>query len=87
VREWWRLSPDEAVDLGSPNGVVAVDGEREIELTGRTPVSVRLRRDGPRCIDVGAVLAESAREGVLREDISNLSASGDQMITSLGGIR
>jgi predicted polyphosphate/ATP-dependent NAD kinase len=88
VREWWRLSPDEAVDLGSPNGVLAVDGEREIELTGTAPVSVRLRAGGgPRCIDVGAVLAESAREGVLREDMSNLSANGDRMVTSLGGNR
>jgi predicted polyphosphate/ATP-dependent NAD kinase len=47
-------------------GVIAVDGEREMEFEpGERPV-VRLRADGPRCVDVPAVLAASARLGLLR---------------------
>lgn len=66
VREWGRLRPGEVADLGTPGGVLAVDGEREIELTGTAPVSVTLRSDGPRCIDVRGVLAEAAAAGALR---------------------
>jgi predicted polyphosphate/ATP-dependent NAD kinase len=47
-------------------GVIAVDGERELTFgPGERPV-VRLRADGPRCVDVPAVLAASARLGLLR---------------------
>jgi predicted polyphosphate/ATP-dependent NAD kinase len=46
-------------------GVIAVDGERELTFgAGERPV-VRLRADGPRCVDVPAVLAASARLGLL----------------------
>jgi len=46
-------------------GVIAVDGERELTFEpGMRPV-VRLRADGPRCVDVPAVLAASARLGLL----------------------
>ncbi|HEY6311823.1 MAG TPA: NAD(+)/NADH kinase [Streptosporangiaceae bacterium] len=52
------------VDAGA--GVIAVDGERELTFgAGEVPV-VRLRADGPRCVDVPAVLAASARLGLLR---------------------
>jgi hypothetical protein len=46
---------------------VALDGEREIEYD-REPPTVRLRADGPRCIDVGAALAAAARDGLLRTE-------------------
>jgi len=43
-----------------------VDGERELTFeAGELPV-IRLRTDGPRCVDVPAVLAASARLGLLR---------------------
>jgi predicted polyphosphate/ATP-dependent NAD kinase len=46
-------------------GVIAVDGERELTFeTGELP-SVTLRADGPRCVDVPAVMAASARLGLL----------------------
>jgi predicted polyphosphate/ATP-dependent NAD kinase len=46
-------------------GVIAVDGERELTFGPGEPPSVRLRADGPRCVDVPAVLAASARDGLL----------------------
>ena len=47
-------------------GVIAVDGERELTFGPGERPSVRLRTDGPRCVDVPAVLAASARLGLLR---------------------
>jgi predicted polyphosphate/ATP-dependent NAD kinase len=65
------VSEIERMDAGSDHrvaaraGVIAVDGERELTFEpGEQPV-VRLRADGPRCVDVPAVLAASARLGLL----------------------
>jgi predicted polyphosphate/ATP-dependent NAD kinase len=46
-------------------GVIAVDGERELAFGRGEEPTVRLRPDGPRCVDVPAVLAASARLGLL----------------------
>jgi hypothetical protein len=46
-------------------GVIAVDGERELTFRPGEEPAVRLRPDGPRCVDVPAVLAASARLGLL----------------------
>jgi len=43
-----------------------VDGERELTFEPGERPTVRLRADGPRCLDVPAVLAASARLGLLR---------------------
>jgi len=56
-------------------GVIAVDGERELTFgPGGRPV-VRLRADGPRCVDVPAVLAAGARLGLLVRDRSSKEVS------------
>jgi predicted polyphosphate/ATP-dependent NAD kinase len=47
-------------------GVIAVDGERELTFEPGERPTVRLRADGPWCVDVPAVLAMSARLGLLR---------------------
>jgi len=60
------LRVGERVDVTTGTGVISVDGEREIELHGRTPASVRLRGDGPRCVDVTAVMDVAARSGLFR---------------------
>jgi len=46
-------------------GVIAVDGERELTFGPGEAPAVRLRPDGPRCVDVPAVLTASARLGLL----------------------
>ncbi len=46
-------------------GTVAVDGEREIEFGPSTPVTVTLAPDGPRVLDVRAVLADAAQRRLL----------------------
>jgi predicted polyphosphate/ATP-dependent NAD kinase len=62
--EWMR--PGSGLPVEAEAGVIAVDGERELTFeAGERPV-VTLRTDGPRCVDVPAVLATSARLGLLR---------------------
>jgi predicted polyphosphate/ATP-dependent NAD kinase len=67
VRSWRSLEVGQRVESKTRRGVIALDGEREIEFQEMTPV-VCLRDSGPRCVDVRAVLAEAARTGVLRRE-------------------
>jgi predicted polyphosphate/ATP-dependent NAD kinase len=65
VGEIERMDPGSDHRVAARAGVIAVDGERELTFEpGEQPV-VRLRADGPRCVDVPAVLAASARFGLL----------------------
>lgn len=62
VRRWRLLRPGEEVEVEADQGVLALDGEREIELRGRE-YGVRLLDDGPWVVDVETVLRSgSARE-------------------------
>jgi hypothetical protein len=42
-------------------GTIALDGEREVAFGPHDAVTIALAQDGPRLIDVPAVLAASAR--------------------------
>ncbi len=64
VRSWTRLLPDDPVETTTRHGVIALDGERELEINGDV-AAVRLIADGPRCVDVAGVLADAARRGLL----------------------
>jgi predicted polyphosphate/ATP-dependent NAD kinase len=66
VREIERMRPGTAYQVDGPAGVLAVDGERELTFEPGEQPTVRLRADGPWCVDVPAVLAASARLGLLR---------------------
>ncbi|MDI3340277.1 MAG: NAD(+)/NADH kinase [Sphaerobacter sp.] len=66
VAEWRRIAPGQAVPLTPALGCLALDGEREIELTPADRATVWLRSDGPRTIDVDAVMAHAAAHGLLR---------------------
>jgi predicted polyphosphate/ATP-dependent NAD kinase len=74
VRDWRPFPSGTTHRIDAGRGVIAVDGEREIEF--RTPAGaapgerpyVRLRPDGPRCVDVPAVLAAAAARGLLTEN-------------------
>ncbi len=55
---------DEVEVRGAPV-VVALDGEREVEVMGGDRVSVRLARGGPRVVDVDRTMAAAAARGVL----------------------
>ncbi len=61
-----RMRPGSVHPIDARAGVIAVDGERELTFEPGEQPTVRLRTDGPRCVDVPAVLAASARLGLLR---------------------
>ncbi len=66
VGEIERIDPGSEHGVDTRAGVIAVDGERELTFEPGEHPTVRLRADGPRCVDVPAVLAASARLGLLR---------------------
>ena len=66
VREIELMRPGSVHEVDARAGVIAVDGERELTFEPGERPTVRLRGDGPRCLDVPAVLAASARLGLLR---------------------
>lgn len=66
VRDIEHMPPGVAYRVHATAGVIAVDGERELTFEPGEQPEVRLRADGPRCVDVPAVLAASARLGLLR---------------------
>jgi predicted polyphosphate/ATP-dependent NAD kinase len=65
VSEIEPMRPGSVHLVDATAGVIAVDGERELTFGPREEPTVRLRPDGPRCVDVPAVLAASARLGLL----------------------
>jgi predicted polyphosphate/ATP-dependent NAD kinase len=60
-----RLQPGESVRLEPKVGSLALDGEREIEVGPRTEIEVRLDQNGPLTVNVGEVMREAARRGLL----------------------
>jgi predicted polyphosphate/ATP-dependent NAD kinase len=59
-----RPGPEYPVDAQA--GVLAVDGERELTFEPGDQPTVRLRADGPWCVNVTSVMEASARLGLLR---------------------
>jgi predicted polyphosphate/ATP-dependent NAD kinase len=66
VRDIEPMRPGRVHAIDARAGVIAVDGEREITFEPGERPTVALRADGPRCLDVPAVLAASARLGLLK---------------------
>ena len=58
-----RIYPDKAIELDTTTGTIALDGEREISFGPSDQPRIRLTREGPLTIDVGAVMAGAARRG------------------------
>lgn len=65
VAETKRLEPGEVVCTAPTSGSLALDGEREIELSADDRVEVRLDADGPLTIGVEEVMQEAAQSGLL----------------------
>ena len=75
VREIAPMQPGSVHPVDARVGVIAVDGERELTFGPGERPAVRLRADGPRCVDVPAVLASSARLGLLRRTAADLGSA------------
>jgi hypothetical protein len=65
VASWEHLHRGRPHMMGTGGGVVALDGEREIELDASERVQVRFCTDGPVRIDPSATLAEAAQRRLL----------------------
>lgn len=65
VASWQVLQPGAGVTIDQ-GGVIAVDGEREIELRPGESATITLLHRGPLAIDVPEVMAAAARTGLLR---------------------
>jgi len=63
-----QMLPGRALPLPRGAGTVALDGERELELDAGTRLSVELSTEGPRTVDVEAVLDHAARQGLMFGD-------------------
>jgi predicted polyphosphate/ATP-dependent NAD kinase len=66
VREPRKLQVDDVVQFRPGTGTVALDGEREIEISMTSVVEVRLCADGPFVVDVPAALEGAAHAGHFR---------------------
>ncbi len=70
VAEATTLDPCEPLRLRSSSGVLALDGEREVVLSGEEPPLVTLSPDGPLVIDVPAVLRLAAARGWFYDSVT-----------------
>ena len=65
VTEYRRMAINDVVRFPSGTGTVALDGEREIELSPKSMVEVQLCADGPYVVNVPAALEGAATGGYL----------------------
>jgi hypothetical protein len=65
IKEYQRLAMNDVVRFQPGAGTVALDGEREIELSPTSVVEVQLCADGPFVVDVPAALEGAALAGHL----------------------
>ena len=69
VRSYNLLAMDDVVRFQPGTGTIALDGEREIELSTTSVVEVRLCADGPSVVDVPAALEAAAHAGLLHRSM------------------
>lgn len=67
-----QVTEPREIALGTPvaiepiRGTIALDGEREIELSEDRRVAIRVTADGPRVVDIQDTLGDAARQGIFR---------------------
>ncbi len=65
VALWSKLAVDQSITASTASGTVAVDGERMFRF--ESELTVTLRADGPRLVDVAEAMDLAARTGLLTE--------------------
>jgi hypothetical protein len=64
IEEYRVLSFGQRVDIKVEKlAMIAVDGEREIEISPKDKVGVELSREGPRVVKLNETLEEATRTG------------------------
>lgn len=69
VRHVYRLGADEAIAVTPCAGTIALDGERSLEIFPDQDVAVKLTRNGPRLVDIGACMQAATDAGLFVEPI------------------
>ena len=69
VKSHRPIAPDERVTFQPGSGTVALDGERELELSTTSVVEVHLCTDGPYVVNVAATLTAAAHAGRLHRSL------------------
>jgi predicted polyphosphate/ATP-dependent NAD kinase len=67
LADWGRLSVGEKRKISLSPAVIALDGEREVEVNENDKVTITLSSDGPRVVDLEAALAGSVALGFYRD--------------------
>jgi hypothetical protein len=62
-----EMAPGEIFNIETSPGLIALDGEREVEIPAGSHASIRLNIDGPMVIDVDKTLALARTEGLFRQ--------------------
>lgn len=70
IAEIGPMLPGEEHEFQTARGVVALDGEREIEFGPADRLSVSLHLDGPLTVDIGRVMTLAVEQGVFAERVT-----------------
>ena len=63
------MNPGKAIQVKKTPCVLALDGEREIVLEKGQKASIRLSLDGPKVVDIPAVMSQAAQKGVFKHTV------------------
>ena len=63
IESWGLIHLNEAVEINHKPSVLALDGEREVEVRKKDHISIRLTNNGPHVIDIKKALQEAAQNG------------------------
>ena len=66
IAHWRRMVADEPLAVAAAAGTVALDGERELAFEPGERVTMTLREDAFRTVDVARCMAAAARDGLFR---------------------
>jgi len=69
IHRWRFLKAGETIGLSHPSSILALDGERELELDSRESYELTLDPDGPRVVDVEETLRQAIASGFFRKMI------------------
>jgi len=63
IAEYRVLNLNDRVEVIDKPSILALDGEREVEVRGEDKVEIELSRDGPRVVRIEETLEEAVRQG------------------------
>jgi len=63
ISDYRKIDIGETINLNSQNCLIALDGEREITVGKSDNIRVKLKKDGPRVVDIGMTINTAANKG------------------------